>query len=247
MPTRKLMTSIKELTQKLKGKPGEVTPSRESRIHPRFDLKHSSLFQAQLPDGSSAPILNLSFGGLSLGSVPTDNQIPIVIQVLGRSIKSQIGVTHRGSQLIGSRFEPKEAALLNFLQPLLAALQQGLSLSKIDPSALKDSAKEKYEWILRGEGPTDLLIESTKNPLAHVAMTFRMDKDYLQIIMNDQKISTARSADDHGLAARMNLDPTPDPQVIEQAILILTGAMAQDELLPVLGPIVSFLEKFLDH
>ncbi|RYZ60615.1 MAG: hypothetical protein EOP07_00200 [Proteobacteria bacterium] len=247
MPTRKLMSSIKGLTQKFKGKSEEAPQSRESRVHPRFDLKHSNLFQAQLPDGSSAPILNLSFGGLSLGSVPTEDQVPIIINVLGRSIKSQIGVTHRGSQLIGSRFEPKEAALLNFLQPLLAALQQGLSLSKIDASALKDTAKEKYEWILRGEGPTDLLIGSSLNPIAHVAMTFRMDKDYLQLMIQDHQVTTARSADDHGLAARMNLDAAPDPKVIEQSILILTGAMAQDELLPVLGPVVSFLEKLLDH
>lgn len=247
MPTRKLMSSIKSLTQKLSPTAKEAaTATRESRVYQRFDLRHSNLFQAHFPDGSTAPVLDLSFGGLRLGSRPEQDSIPIVISVLGRRISSQIGITHRGPEFIGSRFDQKEPALLNFLQPLLAALQQGLSLRKIDSEALKTVTKDKFDWILRGEGPTDLLIGTTANPTAHVILTFRVDKEYLELTIKDEHMTTGRTIDEQGRSARMSHDTVPDPKVIEQSLLILTGAMAQEELQPTIGPVIDRLKEHLN-
>lgn len=248
MSTRKFMSSIKSLTQKFTSSPKpEEEVTRESRVYQRFDLQHSNLFQAHLPDGSTAPLLDLSFGGLRLGTVPEQDSIPIVISVLGRKINSQIGVTHRGSQFIGSHFDKKEAALLTFLQPLLGALQQGLSMRRIEGESLKDSTRKKFEWVLRGEGPTDLLIASTAKPTEEVLLTFRVDKEYWELNLKAGLITTGRTIDDQGSSARMAHDKDPDPKVIEQAILILTGAMAQSELQPVLGPVVEELKKKIGY
>lgn len=249
MSTSKFMSSIKNLKQKFKSgaKVEEEMVTRESRVYQRFDLQHSNLFQAHLPDGSIAPLLDLSFGGLRLASVPEQDMIPIVISVLGRKINSQIGVTHRGSQFIGSRFDKKEAALLNFLQPLLGALQQGLSMRRIEGDSLKDNTREKFEWVLRGEGPTDLLIASTENPTDELMLTFRVDKEYLELNLKAGLLTTGRTIDEQGRSARMAHDKDPDSKVIEQAILILTGAMAQTELQVVLGPVIEDLRNRLGH
>jgi len=244
MATKNLLSSLKGLTDRFRAKPDEVT-MKESRVYQRFDLTHSTLFRAQLPDGSSAPILNLSFGGMRLGTEHDADNIPIVIRVLGRTLPSQIGVTHRGSKFIGSRFDKADPALLKFLQPLLEALEHGLSLRKIAATALKESTKERYELILRGEGPTDLLLASLSDPTPHMILTFRVEKEYLELTLKDDRIATARTTDLHGVAARMSLDKAPDPKTIEQSLLILTGAMAQEDLQKALGPIADTLRKHL--
>ncbi|MBC7659681.1 MAG: hypothetical protein H7249_08225 [Chitinophagaceae bacterium] len=213
---------------------------RESRVYQRFNLNQSKLFFVQLPNGELTPIINLSFGGMGIRKAPEDTDtFPIVIRFLSRSISARLTVTHRGKDYVGTRFEDRDQALISFLQPLLEGIGHGLSMRTIDSSALKDQTKNSYEWVLRGEGPSDLLIASSGDPCSDTHMTFRSGKDYLELSIKANQLTTGKSLDDNGRAARMTRDSSPDGKVLDQALLILTGTMEQASLQTAVIPVIE--------
>lgn len=226
--------------KKLKGVENDELP--ENRRFHRVNVDESALMEVELPDGSKIRVRDISFGGMSLprGQV-AEEDLSVLLRVLDLSYRCKLAPTHNSGEALGFSFA--DQAVLFFLQPIMDALHQGASLRPIDATVLKNETQKRYAHVLRGEGPTDILIESTSKPEQNCLLTLRKDKAYRQVTWRDGKVSTGRMLDERGVTPRMVEDKVLDAQTLKQAILILAGGLSQEDLVKPLKPLLTSLQN----
>lgn len=231
-----------KIWSKLRGSEKDEALLEHRRFH-RVTVDESALVEVEFEDGSKMPVRDISFGGLSLPRTkPIEDNSNVNLRVLDLSYATTLAGTHNSGEGGGYQFADANQGVLVFLQPIMDALHQGASLRKIDSALLKEETSNRYAFVLRGEGPTDILIETSDDPCLNCLLTLRKEKVYRQVSWRDGIVATARMLDERGVTPRMNADRDLDPETLRQALLILAGGLSQEELIKPLKPLLTSLQ-----
>lgn len=210
-----------------KGKPSAIPQEPNLRRFARLSTKNRELINIRIND-SKYHILDLSYGGFAVQCGEeikfSKTPIPAELKLIDKKITAKAFCTHQQSKVAGFCFQHEDPSVLLFLRECLEPIRYGGSIDQIDPAYVNDRLKSPPWKCFRGEGPTDLLVNSVENgALKQALLTFRRNDKYWEVSIKNNKVVTRVSIDSVGVGARVAETNELNKEAIRFAVCTLLG------------------------
>lgn len=213
LANRSPLPSREELRQEIE----EVV--KDGRLHVRYPLPEALKAELWFENGLVARVKNISYGGLGVelndksvsDRLPRDEVTEFV--ALGKKIIFKVRLvrwleTSEKTVFIGMAFCYDSPEVLRFLRLVIDGLRLGSSLRLVPDTIRKDCYQGPNWHCFRGEGPSDLLLRTDGEQIAHALLTFPCNGSYSEITLVNDRILTGELVSNSPLA-----DHRPSPQM----------------------------------
>jgi hypothetical protein len=219
---------------------------KNQRSHPRFVFSQLSSARVLFENGVEGKIRDLSYSGMGLEfSSPEDlakigQAAPVNLHIFNYQTSAIINLVYAGNTIGGFCFQHRDPNVLLFLRQILEFCRCGSTMVELGKSLVQDRYKGEDFVVLRGDGPTDLILQKGGDVFKTALLTFLDGKSYFHLRIDGNKIHTGRSIDQGtsgSVSAQMQEHTKPDKEVLKKAIYILLGC----EELPETAAMVKLL------
>jgi hypothetical protein len=197
-------------TQHPGGSDSSSKPFQEIRIQQRYSFSHAPLGSISNTHGIY-PIQDLSYSGVGVnftnsenlsksGLAIPDQQIPVQLNLLGRSVAATIQLVFERDGRAGYFFIHATGDTLLFLRDSLEYMRRGADMVPIDPSLLKERFREQNWKIFRGAESDDLRVRVSDDgkTVEETLVTFLDGGEYCELCILGNVFSTRRTSQKRG-------------------------------------------------
>jgi len=206
----------------------------EKRLHPRYNFSVLGYGDAVFAGAPPGKIFDLSYSGFGVqfandsDAAEAPKDVNLAITFLGDTAPARASKVYARHNLCGYFFQHQDPTTLIFLRRILEFCRFGSSLVELEKKVVHDRYATDAWLVLRGDGPSDVVLEREKDRLRGALITFLDGKDYCQLRFTEGCITTGRSigksdAGIHGVGEQMRESLEVDLEVLRKALYILAG------------------------